>query len=63
MLKYEKRRQLQKASLIVKNIKESDFTTFSCEAKGVRLSAALLREPEFQKTNVFVFLKKIANKF
>ena len=49
MLKYEIRNQSQQSSLIIKNIKESDFTTFGCEAKGIKLSAALLKESPFTR--------------
>ena len=47
MLKYEIRNKSLQSSLIVKNIKETDFTTFACEAKGVRLSAAVLKASPF----------------
>ena len=47
MLKYEIRNELLKSTLIVKNIKPADFTVFSCEANGVRVSASLLTESPF----------------
>ena len=47
MLKYEIRNELLKTTLIVKNIKPTDFTVFSCEANGVRVSASLLVESPF----------------
>ena len=47
MLKYEVRNELLKTTLIVKNIKPADFTVFSCEANGTRISASLLKESPF----------------
>ena len=44
--------------LIVKNIKEADFTTFSAECNGVRLSAQLRQQSPFMcpvRTEVFGF--------
>ena len=47
MLKYEVRNCGLHSQLIVKNIKNSDFTTFSCQCHGVRLSAQLSQQSPF----------------
>ena len=47
MLKYEVRNCGLHSQLIVKNIKNSDFTTFSCQCHGVRLSAQLRQQSPF----------------
>ena len=44
MLKYEIRNNGLNSKLIVKNIKDTDFTTFSCQSHGVRQSAQLRQE-------------------